>query len=88
MFVEVSRRMRMHSGEKQMGMGTRRRRQRQEQFRMVPEQYDAFDRAARQWIRNGLNTSGCIESAVISGRQAARAIIKGTYRIIGETDFV
>ena len=39
------------------------------------------------WIRNGLNTSGCIESAVISGRQAARCVLGGTYGIIGETDF-
>jgi len=40
------------------------------------------------WIRNGLNTSGCIESAVMSGRQAGRAVIGGNYRIFGETDFV
>jgi uncharacterized protein with NAD-binding domain and iron-sulfur cluster len=39
------------------------------------------------WIRNGLNTAGCIESAVISGRQAARNIIGGEYTIVGETDF-
>lgn len=39
------------------------------------------------WIRNGFNTPGCIESAVISGRQAARAIKQGNYHIIGETDF-
>lgn len=39
------------------------------------------------WLRNGLNTPGCIESAVISGRQAARAISGGRKRIIGETDF-
>lgn len=38
------------------------------------------------WIRNGFNSPGCIESAVISGRQAARFINGGTYRIIGETD--
>jgi uncharacterized protein with NAD-binding domain and iron-sulfur cluster len=39
------------------------------------------------WIRNGLNSPGCIESTVISGRQAARAI-SGIHReIIGESDF-
>lgn len=39
------------------------------------------------WIRNGLNAPGCIESCVISGRQAARAI-SGVHReIIGESDF-
>lgn len=42
---------------------------------------------AGDWIRNGLNTPGCIESAVISGRQAARAISRFRYSIIGETDF-
>jgi uncharacterized protein with NAD-binding domain and iron-sulfur cluster len=40
------------------------------------------------WIRNGLNTSGCIEAAVISGRQAGRAILGESYKIIGESDFV
>jgi uncharacterized protein with NAD-binding domain and iron-sulfur cluster len=40
------------------------------------------------WIRNGLNTSGCIEAAVISGRQAGRAIAAGSYKIIGESDFL
>jgi uncharacterized protein with NAD-binding domain and iron-sulfur cluster len=40
------------------------------------------------WIRNGLNTSGCIEAAVISGRQAGRAITEGSYKIIGESDFI
>jgi uncharacterized protein with NAD-binding domain and iron-sulfur cluster len=39
------------------------------------------------WIRNGLNTSGCIEAAVIAGRQAGRAIAGGNYKIIGESDF-
>jgi uncharacterized protein with NAD-binding domain and iron-sulfur cluster len=39
------------------------------------------------WIRNGFNSPGCIESAVISGRQAARAITGGAYNVIGETDF-
>jgi uncharacterized protein with NAD-binding domain and iron-sulfur cluster len=39
------------------------------------------------WIRNGFNSPGCIESTVISGRQAARAI-SGIHReIIGESDF-
>jgi uncharacterized protein with NAD-binding domain and iron-sulfur cluster len=38
------------------------------------------------WIRNGFNTPGCIESAVISGRQAARAISGRPTTIIGETD--
>jgi uncharacterized protein with NAD-binding domain and iron-sulfur cluster len=42
---------------------------------------------AGDWIRNGLNTPGCIESAVISGRQAARAINHTTQPIVGETDF-
>ena len=27
------------------------------------------------WVRNGLNTPGCIESAVLSGKQAARSIL-------------
>jgi uncharacterized protein with NAD-binding domain and iron-sulfur cluster len=39
------------------------------------------------WIRNGFNTPGCIESAVISGRQAARAISGSDVQIIGEKDF-
>ena len=39
------------------------------------------------WIRNGFNSPGCIESAVISGRQAGRHILGGQYSIIGETDF-
>jgi len=38
------------------------------------------------WIRNGFNSPGCIESAVISGRQAARAISSTKARIIGEND--
>jgi uncharacterized protein with NAD-binding domain and iron-sulfur cluster len=42
---------------------------------------------AGDWLRNGLNTPGCIESAVISGRQAARAITGSTDPIIGESDF-
>lgn len=42
---------------------------------------------AGDWLRNGLNTPGCIESAVISGRQAARALEQSKRRIIGETDF-
>jgi uncharacterized protein with NAD-binding domain and iron-sulfur cluster len=40
------------------------------------------------WIRNGLNTSGCIESAVISGRQAGRAAQGANYTIIGESDLL
>lgn len=39
------------------------------------------------WIRNGLNTSGCIEAAVIAGRRAGRAITGENYKIIGESDF-
>jgi uncharacterized protein with NAD-binding domain and iron-sulfur cluster len=39
------------------------------------------------WVRNGFNTPGCIESAVISGRQAARAISGIHKPIIGESDF-
>lgn len=39
------------------------------------------------WIRNGLNTPGCIEGAVISGRQAGRAVSGASYEIIGEADF-
>jgi uncharacterized protein with NAD-binding domain and iron-sulfur cluster len=35
------------------------------------------------WIRNGFNT-GCIESAVISGMQTARAITGSTNAIVGE----
>jgi uncharacterized protein with NAD-binding domain and iron-sulfur cluster len=35
------------------------------------------------WIRNGFN-SGCVESAVISGMQAARAISGSTEAIVGE----
>jgi uncharacterized protein with NAD-binding domain and iron-sulfur cluster len=42
---------------------------------------------AGDWVRNGFNTPGCIESAVISGRQAARALGKTGVRIIGESDF-
>lgn len=41
---------------------------------------------AGDWLRNGLNTPGCIESAVISGRQAARAISRDHFVIIGESD--
>ena len=39
------------------------------------------------WIRNGLNTPGCIESAVLSGRQAARTVLQRTDSFVGETDF-
>jgi uncharacterized protein with NAD-binding domain and iron-sulfur cluster len=39
------------------------------------------------WIRNGFDTPGCIESAVISGRQAARAISGRAFKIVGESDF-
>jgi uncharacterized protein with NAD-binding domain and iron-sulfur cluster len=42
---------------------------------------------AGDWTRNGLNTPGCIESAVMSGRQAARTISHTTQPILGETDF-
>jgi hypothetical protein len=42
---------------------------------------------AGDWIRNGFDTPGCIESAVISGRQAARAISGRSFKIVGETDF-
>lgn len=38
------------------------------------------------WIRNGFNSPGCIESAVLSGRQAARAITGSKQRFIGEDD--
>src|SRR5262249_27521038 len=38
------------------------------------------------WIRNGLNSPGCIESAVISGRQAARVVSGSEMTIIGESD--
>jgi uncharacterized protein with NAD-binding domain and iron-sulfur cluster len=39
------------------------------------------------WIRNGMNSPGCIESSVIAGRQAARAISGRHHSIIGESDF-
>ncbi len=42
---------------------------------------------AGDWIRNGFNSPGCIESAVISGRQAAREISGSKVKIIGENDF-
>lgn len=41
---------------------------------------------AGDWIRNGFNSPGCIESAVISGRQAARALTGSQNKIIGESD--
>ena len=41
---------------------------------------------AGDWLRTGLN-SGCIESAVMSGLQAARAIAGYPKTIIGESDF-
>jgi len=41
---------------------------------------------AGDWIRNGFNSPGCIESAVISGRQAARALSGSNNVIIGEND--
>jgi 15-cis-phytoene desaturase len=37
------------------------------------------------WIKNGMN-AGCIESAVIAGLEAARAITHSTEKIIGEDD--
>jgi hypothetical protein len=40
------------------------------------------------WIKNDLNTPGRIEAAVISGRHAGRAVTGGSYRIIGESDFL
>jgi uncharacterized protein with NAD-binding domain and iron-sulfur cluster len=39
------------------------------------------------WVRNGFNSPGCIETSVISGRQAARYIAGLDYPIIGEDDF-
>lgn len=39
------------------------------------------------WVRNGFNSPGCIESSVISGRQAARAISGIQRPILGESDF-
>jgi uncharacterized protein with NAD-binding domain and iron-sulfur cluster len=39
------------------------------------------------WVRNGLNTPGCIESAVLSGKQAARALLQTQQTFPGETDF-
>lgn len=41
---------------------------------------------AGDWVRTGLN-AGCIEAAVMSGRQAARALLGGHYPIPGESDF-
>ena len=41
---------------------------------------------AGDWLRTGLN-SGCIESAVMSGMQASRAIASYPKTIIGESDF-
>jgi uncharacterized protein with NAD-binding domain and iron-sulfur cluster len=41
---------------------------------------------AGDWVRNGMNF-GCVESAVVSGLQAARAIDGGSDPIIGETDW-
>ena len=42
---------------------------------------------AGDWIRNGFNSPGCIESAVISGKQAARVVSGSNAKIIGESDF-
>ena len=42
---------------------------------------------AGDWVRTGLN-AGCIECAVMAGRQAARAINGGSFAIPGETDFL
>ena len=41
---------------------------------------------AGDWVRTGMNI-GCVESAVISGAQAARAIAGGQWPIVGESDF-
>jgi uncharacterized protein with NAD-binding domain and iron-sulfur cluster len=41
---------------------------------------------AGDWLRNGLNY-GCVESAVLSGLQACRAICGKPQFIYGETDF-
>jgi uncharacterized protein with NAD-binding domain and iron-sulfur cluster len=41
---------------------------------------------AGDWTRNGVN-AGCVESAVLSGLQAARALLGGKNKIIGEDDF-
>jgi uncharacterized protein with NAD-binding domain and iron-sulfur cluster len=41
---------------------------------------------AGDWVRNGMNF-GCVESAVVSGLQAARAIAGESDAIVGETDW-
>jgi uncharacterized protein with NAD-binding domain and iron-sulfur cluster len=57
------------------------------EFRMRPDESGFANLVLTgDWIRNGLNIPGCIESAVVSGRQAARAITGDTHKIIGETD--
>jgi uncharacterized protein with NAD-binding domain and iron-sulfur cluster len=55
----------------------------------LPADHSGFDNLilTGDWIRNGFNSPGCIESSVISGLQAARAISGGNHTIIGETDF-
>lgn len=58
-------------------------------FRLRPDQ-SGFSNLilAGDWLRNGLNLPGCIESAVLSGRQAARAISHSKASFIGETDII
>ena len=40
---------------------------------------------AGDWTRNGVD-GGCVEAAMTSGMQAARALIGGTHPITGESD--
>lgn len=58
-------------------------------FRLRPDQSGFSNLVlAGDWLRNGLNLPGCIESAVLSGRQAARAISHSKGSFIGETDTI
>jgi len=58
------------------------------QFRLKADQSGFSNLTlAGDWLRNGLNTPGCIESAVLSGRQAGRAIAGRRNQFIGESDF-
>lgn len=58
------------------------------QYRLGPDQSGFTNLIfAGDWTRNGLN-AGCIEAAVMSGMQAARAIDKHERKIVGEHDVV
>jgi uncharacterized protein with NAD-binding domain and iron-sulfur cluster len=56
------------------------------QYRLPPDRSGFRNlHVVGDWTRTGLNV-GCIEAAVMSGRQAARALLDDQRSIVGERD--